>query len=212
MSSINLHPTFRYSQPEEYAFSHDSVFLAREVFEFCRREKLASPRALDLCAGCGIVGLDFLFHARAAGLPLPREFDFLEIQSVYEPHFRKNVETLGAISTRLEFVAQNYADLRASYDLVLCNPPYFRRGQGSLSPSEFKNRCRFFLDSDFTELIRAIARTLTPTGRAFVLLRDLQAHAWNPLEEARKILGDSWLVEKMGDIRGTDWVQIRRRI
>ncbi|MBV2168118.1 MAG: hypothetical protein KUL82_05355 [Bdellovibrio sp.] len=63
MSSINPHYTFHYSQPEEYRFSHDSVMLARKVFERVSASAMENWRGLDLCSGCGIVGLDFLFHA-----------------------------------------------------------------------------------------------------------------------------------------------------
>lgn len=79
MASINSHFTFNYSQPEEYRLSHDSVFLAREIFEQLSALDLAGKRGLDVCAGCGIVGLDFLFHRRAAGQSVPEIFDFLEV-------------------------------------------------------------------------------------------------------------------------------------
>ena len=213
MSTINPHFTFHYSQPAEYSFSHDSVFLAREVFEWCRRESFEIDHALDLCAGCGIVGLDFLFHLRQNKLNLPRRFDFLEVQEIYRDHFALNQQRLGGISTRVEFLSRNYENLEAqkNYDLILCNPPYFRPDQGTLSPSEFKNRCRFFIDSDFSHLLKALTQPLSPKGHAFVLLRDLGDHGRNPLIEAQEILGDGFIMERIGDIRGTDLVQIKRR-
>lgn len=214
MSSINPHYTFNYSQPEEYRFSHDSVFLARRVFELLEGQDLSAQQGLDLCAGSGIIGMDLLFHRRAAGQSLPKEFDFLEIQDVYLPHFQENLRRLGELTTRCHFLQRNYDDLQkpefaGKYDLILCNPPYFLQGQGKLSVSEFKNRCRFFIDSDLKNLLLGIANCLKAQGSAYVLLRDLPEHRWNVLEEAQKICQGKLQVELLGDIRGTHFVKLR---
>ncbi|ASD62959.1 methyltransferase [Bdellovibrio bacteriovorus] len=212
MSSLNPHFTFNYSQPEEYRFSHDSVFLARQVFELLN-EDLGTMTALDLCSGCGIVGLDFLYHCKSENRAYPSGFDFMEVQDVYREHFEKNRAAFGDNPPSVNFVNQNYESLRTAefsgrYDLILSNPPYFRINQGKLSPSEFKNRCRFFIDSDFTNLIRGIDAALKPQGRAYILLRDLQDHGWNPLEEARRLLNGHREIKKVADIRGTPLVLI----
>ncbi|MFV8258812.1 methyltransferase [Bdellovibrio bacteriovorus] len=212
MSSLNPHFTFSYSQPEEYRFSHDSVFLARQVFELMS-EDLSPRTALDLCSGCGIVGLDFLYHCKQEQRPYPANFDFMEVQEVYRDHFEKNLTAFGDNLPSVNFVNQNYESLltpefSGRYDLILSNPPYFRINQGKLSPSEFKNRCRFFIDSDFTNLIRGIDAALKPQGRAYILLRDLQDHGWNPLEEARRLLHGRREIQKVADIRGTPLVLI----
>jgi len=213
MSSINPHYTFHYSQPEEYRFSHDSVFLARRVFELVEGQSLGGTRGLDLCAGSGIIGLDFLFHRRADGQNMPVEFDFLEVQEVYQTHFTENLKRLGEIQTQCRFLQRNYEDLQkaefhSKYDLILCNPPYFFQGQGKLSSSEFKNRCRFFIDSDFKNLLDGIAHCLKPTGAAYVLLRDLPEHGWNVIEQAQKLIQGRLRLEVLGDIRGTHFVRL----
>ncbi|QDK36696.1 methyltransferase [Bdellovibrio sp. NC01] len=213
MSSINPHFTFNYSQPEEYRFSHDSVFLARRVFELLKPSELDGMRGLDLCSGCGIIGLDFLFHCQKEWQRTPQIFDFLEVQNVYLPHFMENKSRLGSVACDLNFVNENYECLSAPefaqrYDLILCNPPYFFADKGSLSPSEFKNRCRFFIDSGFKELLFAIANSLSARGQAYLLLRDLSEHGWNSLKECEKILQGKALVERLGDIRGTHFVRL----
>ncbi len=213
MSSVNPYYTFNYSQPTEYRFSHDSVFLARRAFELLGGRDFSSRHALDLCAGSGIIGMDFLFHRRAAGGSLPREFDFLEVQAVYWPHFQENLKRLGELATTCHFLQRNYDDLQrpefaGKYDLILCNPPYFLQGQGKLSTSEFKNRCRFFIDSDLKNLLLGIANCLSSEGAAYVLLRDLPEHRRNILEEARKVCQGNLQVELLGDIRGTHFVKL----
>ncbi|KHD87638.1 MAG: methyltransferase [Bdellovibrio sp. ArHS] len=215
MSSINSHYTFQYVQPEEYRFSHDSVFLARQVYEAYAAQSVKDLNGLDLCSGCGIIGLDFLFHCQNNLGEVPQQFDFLEVQSVYEKYFLENVHRSGITNSQLRFLNMNYAELLtndylARYDLILCNPPYFFSGRGKLSPSEFKNRCRFYLDSDFKTLLNAIEHCLGPQGHAFVLLRDLQEHGWNSFAEARKILSPQMLLKRLPDIRGTGLVQISR--
>lgn len=221
MSSVNPYYTFEYSQPEAYRFSHDSVFLARQVFELygqhSNEKALSSLRCLDLCAGCGIVGLDFIFHCKKTWNVTPHQFDFVEVQEIYRAHFFENLRRLGPVDSELRFVNRNYAELSSlelvsssHYDLILCNPPYFRLGQGRLSPSEFKNRCRFFMDADFETLMKAIANSLTPQGNAFVLLRDLKEHGWNAFKEAQDILSSTARIEKIGEIRGTGLARIKR--
>ncbi|MFM6928274.1 MAG: methyltransferase [Bdellovibrio sp.] len=218
MSSINPHFTFNYSQPEEYRFSHDSIFLARRVFELYRDKNLAELKGLDLCAGCGVIGLEFLFHCRKEHSTVPHRFDFLEVQAeTYRPHFEKNVVSLGPIATQIGFKAQNYADLlnvssEDQYDLILCNPPYFHVGQGTLSPSSFKNRCRFFLDADFTTLLKGIEHALKPGGRAYILLREQSQHGWSALDEAIKVVSPQIKMKSLGDIRGTGFIELAKEI
>ncbi len=212
MSSQNPHFTFHYSQPEEYRFSHDSVFLAREVFELIPKDR-RGLKGLDLCSGCGIVGLDFLFHLRESQSPLFQQFDFMEVQDIYGPHFEVNCHRFGEGLPKTTLLLKNYetlssAEFHQHYDLVLSNPPYFRLGQGKMSPSEFKNRCRFFIDSNFENLVLGIDNTLKPGGRAFILLRDLQDHGWSPLKEAQRLLSGRREITVVGDVRGTPVIQI----
>lgn len=172
MSSINFHFTFDYSQPNDYHFSHDSVFLARRVFELLKDELHNELSILDLCSGCGIVGLDFLFHCRKELGVVPKRFDFLEIQDIYDSHFKTNFERLNMPNLNSQFYLQNYKlDLPETYDLILCNPPYFDPAANHLSPNTFKNRCRFFIDAKAHELIGAIEKALNVGGAAFVLAR-----------------------------------------
>lgn len=213
MSSINHFPTFNYSQPEEYHFSHDSVFLSRRVFELTEGLHLDGARALDICSGSGIVGLDYLFHRKAAGQTVPADFDFLEIQDEYLPHFQENTRRLDLPATRFHFVHRNYDDLLTpefaeKYDFILSNPPYFFKWQGKLSPSEFKNRCRFFIDSDLANLLLGIGASLKKSGVAYMLLRDLPEHKWFVMDEAKKICAGKLDVQLLGDVRGTHFVKL----
>lgn len=178
MSSINSFPTFKYSQPESYHFSHDSVFLAREIFDLHHNEiKNPDYKILDLCAGCGIVGMDLLFHQLKEST-FSGEVDFLEIQDVYLIHFKKNKQSLQNCfpeqSLKLNWIQKNYAEIEnhKKYDLILSNPPYFLKSNGVLSDNEFKNRCRFFIDSGWVEMLMFMQISLKENGKAYFLIRD----------------------------------------
>lgn len=208
MTSVNPYFTFSYVQPEEYHFSHDSVFLARRVFEFVLQENLPSAVVLDLCAGCGVVGIDYFAHTRSSQVLSPLCIDFVEVQSVYEKYFVQNIAQVQDLAS-FQFLTLNYdqvftrPELMQKYDLILCNPPYFKKEMGILSESDFKNRCRFFIDSNFENLLRSIQYLLKPEGSAFVLLKDLKGNGHSLEREFRQLsLKMRWsLLEK---IRGTD--------
>ncbi len=220
MTSINPFYTFQYDQPKEYHFSHDSVFLARDVFEIIESKGLIVKHALDLCSGCGVVGLDFLFHLKNSlrmENKLPEQMDFIEVQTVYKDFFHSNNQRL-ELPVNRKYLNLNYADvfhhveLKNKYDLIICNPPYFRPTQGTLSTSEFKNRCRFFIDSDFKTLIDAIDYLLKPRGQAYVLIQDLADHGIFIEEELKSFTKnlDLKTIEKIKKIRQTDLYLIKK--
>lgn len=212
--------TYKYSQPEEYHFSIDSIEMAWEIAEYLKQRiqednlvKKQSPsdylknkmrwwKALDVCAGCGVVGFDLNFH-----MPAIRNIDFVDVQQVYESHFKSNV-CLVKNEGEFQFLAKNYDSLlteeyKQKYQIIVCNPPYFNVDQGKHSPSEFKNRCRFFIDSTFAKLAEAIAHCLTDEGEAFMLLRDLEDHKIDLLTELRVLLRGKMQIENLKMIRGT---------
>jgi len=177
--------------------------------ELSSRKDLSSLKVLDLCAGCGVVGFELAWH-----LPQIRSVDFVEIQEVYSEHFNDNLRIVNRPYLQTNFFLMNYENLltpewKNRYDLILCNPPYFVPGQGKLSPSELKNRSRFYLDSSFSRLIEVIMWTLKADGEAYLLLRSLQDHALNLENQIQEVLKGRGLHQKVGDIRGTDLLRIR---
>jgi tRNA1Val (adenine37-N6)-methyltransferase len=204
--------TYNYKQPEAYHFSLDSIHFAEFIAEHLQsRMNLGAMRVLDLCAGCGVIGLELSWYCREL-----RQFDFIEIQEIYAPYFQENVALVNRPELELRWHLLNYDVLlekhwENTYDLILSNPPYFHAGHGMLSPSTFKNRCRFFLDSTFANFILALANTLAPRGEAYFLLRPLKQHGYDVFAEIKTLLQDKDIsVKKIAAIRGTDIVLLQK--
>ena len=205
--------TYKYSQPEEYRFSLDSIEMPLLVARYLQGSpNLPSDlKVLDLCAGCGVIGFELHFHYRKIA-----QVDFVEVQSVYNSHFELNrdqVQESTKSDTQFKFLNLNYDQLLAedffeAYDLVVCNPPYFEVDQGRLSPSDFKNRCRFYMDSDFETLVRVLGHVIRPSGMAYLLLRPLSEHKKDLLSRLRSLLPTGIQMEVVGDVRGTFLVRL----
>lgn len=217
MNSINLFETFHYKQPTDYRFSHDSVFLARKVFEITQGESLARESVLDLCAGCGIVGLDFLYHCSSVKDDNVQILDFLEVQNIYKEFLNENIKELKrktGLCPSFTTYFQNYDSVSKNpllfekYDLIISNPPYFKTGHGKLSDSEFKNRCRFFIDSDFQRLIKSMIYLLKPGGNAFFLNQSLANHNIDLIKELNNF--NEFKLVSREKIRDTDFYQITK--
>lgn len=201
--------TYSYSQPAGYHFCQDSVLFPKLVAEELRTRAIGPGyRALDVCAGCGVVGLELAFHE-----PRIERMDFLEVQGdEFEEFFLRNRTTAGR-GEEYRFWEANYSILSRAehgsiYDLIVANPPYFFPGDGKLAPSVFQNRCRFFLDGDFATLLKGVANALKPDGQAFLLMKSGRSHGRDALRDARLILVDQASVESIASIRGTSIIRI----
>ena len=218
-NSENSFYSYDYHQPDAYRFSLDSVFLAQRVSTFLNShygpESISALKAMDLCAGCGVIGMELSFHQKTIS-----HIDFVEVQSLYEDYFNRNIEMIGAQAKDFKFHLLNYAQLyhfpefKEKYDLILSNPPYFFLGEGLLSPNEFKNRCRFFIDSDFEQLCSAIHYGLKPHGHAFVLVRPGSHHGRDLFFEWKKLIErQKWKLsaEIFDEVRGTNIVRLTKK-
>lgn len=215
----NSQYTYDYQQPKEYRFSLDSVFLAQKAAQWLKSADypdsiLSEMRILDLCAGCGVIGMELHFYLKQL-----RFLDFLEVQTTYKPFFDLNQAMIQGDTSQFRFLQMNYADLKKDpafferYDVILSNPPYFFKDEGLLSPNEFKNRCRFFLDSDFENLILSLHYSLKKGAHAFLLVRPGIHHGRNLFEEIQLIAGIHQLnlkAEIFDEVRGTNIVMLTK--
>lgn len=203
--------TATYAQPDDYHYCLDSIILPMFVADEMKDVEIGSEfRALDVCAGCGIVGLELGHY-----LPTLQHLDFLEIQTAFQSYFEKNLAIVGFEARDYRFLEVNYealstAEFAGRYNLIVGNPPYFLPNEGLPSKSEIRNRCRFFRDASFEDLFLGAAHALKPGGRAFLLVKEGSKHGRRAFENVRVRLEGIASVSVVADIRGTHVVRLDR--
>ena len=179
----------KYSQPEFYRFSEDSIHIGNWTLEELSKRNFSCEdfKGADFGAGCGVVGLEFL-----SKLNKSITFDFIEGQESFESHFKNNRDQVLNISKeKVNFLNINLNEMRTEdysnyYDLILTNPPYFNKNENRLGPSKERNHCRFFMDLGFEEWIEIIFLCLKVGGDACFSMRDFEGKKKSFLEEKYK--------------------------
>ena len=138
-----------------YRFTSDAILLAR----FARAK--AGDAVADLCAGCGVVGLQFLALHRES----VRSLTLFEMQPALAEMSARSIERNGlanasAVCTRVQDIGAEYCE---AFSLALCNPPYERGGFAKADPA--KALCRKELALTLPELLDCARRILRFGGR-----------------------------------------------
>lgn len=201
---LNHRFTQNYAQPKEYHFCLDSVLLPKLVADLTREKLPSSSAVLDLGAGCGVLGLEFLYYR-----PDIRQLDFIEKQEFFAPYFRENLARFREHQdspVQCEYLLKDLRSIGSeagattnhSYDLILCNPPYYFEDEGTKPPQNEKAQCHFFLSAGPDDFLNAIAVALKSGGEAYVLVKN--PSRWKDAIEAT---AESLSVEQVATIRGT---------
>ena len=168
-----------FRQPKAgYRFSVDAVLLAHFV------RPRPGRRVLDLGCGCGVVGQILAWRAPdCAVLGIEKQPLLAELAG-------ENAAANG-LADRVSVVEGDIRRVRElippeSFDLALCNPPYYREGTGRLKRNADAARARHDLDAGLEDFIRAAAFSLKSRGRAaFIFPADGQAALQARLRAAR---------------------------
>ncbi len=141
-----------------YRFSVDAILLANFV-------KLKSgARVLDIGAGCGVISLIMAWRSPEIVITA------LELQASLFELCRSNIE-LNGLAPRIQGIQ---GDLRhisslfkaASFDLVVCNPPYHKVGSGRINPAAEQAVARHEITADIGQCVKAAAWAVKSHGRA----------------------------------------------
>lgn len=163
-----LKPNSDYFQPDFYRFSQDSTKLAKIVAD----EMVSLPEGswcMDVGAGCGVLGIEIIKN-----LGQKINFDFLEIQKEFKGFFYKNLNLLEREEKYCNFHNVDFRKFSGlkKYSLIVSNPPYFLPGKGRQSLDPRKNKCRFFIDGSYRDLLNFFKSCLLPEGKGYILYRE----------------------------------------
>lgn len=154
-----------YQQPDFYRFSEDSIWLAKFASSRLNKSRLS---VLDLFSGCGVVGLELISSYQTA-----REICFIEIQKEFIPYLHANIKK--KLNVKIDYDIFNgdfrkFNKLDMNFDLIVANPPYFKKGR--LSHNANKNRCRHQLDFSWEEIFSFVDSYLADCGQFIFLARE----------------------------------------
>jgi tRNA1(Val) A37 N6-methylase TrmN6 len=153
-----------YSQPDFYKFNQDSIQLVNWVAQ----KKKTAKNILDLCAGCGVIGIELANKFAADSLTL------VEMQKDYLPHIQLNLTHMLNSKIESHVFMESLGTWKTSntFDLIVCNPPYFLPGHGEVSQDARKHHARTFVIDDWNMLIGSINALLEREGQAFIVVRN----------------------------------------
>ena len=146
-----------------YRFTSDSVFLTR----FARAKN--GDNVADFCAGSGVVAFHFYALNRQKYKNL--QFTLFELQPVLSELSKKTADVNGFTNFTFQCgrLQEFPNELRESFSLVLCNPPYER---GGLENDEYEKAiCRKEITVNLKEIALAAAKALKYGGRIAILNR-----------------------------------------
>ncbi len=153
-----------------YNFTSDSVRLAN----FARAKN--GDRVLELCAGCGIVSLHkFADNAVSRGDVGRGQWVCIELQKSLCELLQKNIyiNELDGIFTAINDDLKNAFNYvqKASFDVVLCNPPYEKADTGFKKLSESDMIARAEVATNFDEIARVAGGALRFGGAFYFLAK-----------------------------------------
>lgn len=160
---MTLNRIWNYSQPEQYHFAEDSIYLVESVLEDWGDSDIVS--LLDIGSGCGIVSLEFLqkFRGKVEAAHL------LEPNISFQTHIEKNRSLLNGARV-IHYHKRKLQGFECPSDMILCNPPFYNPDKGKLPESELVMRSKFSVDLKPCDLMSGIEKNLTEGGKAYVLL------------------------------------------
>lgn len=158
----------------------DSLLLVEFALPICDGSTVC-----DLGTGSGIIPLLLAWKSGAGAIT------GVEVVSSSVEAARRNV-TRNRLSERIAIVEKDWLDLphiygEGSFDLVVSNPPYMKRGEGRVSPDEVRDRARREGEGGLGGMLRVAAYLMGETGRLCLVYPVRRLH------ELMEVLGEAGL-------------------
>ena len=146
-----------YQDTEYFNFSLDSMLLASFASITARVKKIC-----DLCSGNAPIPLYLSLRSKAdiVGVEVQAHSFDLANMSINE---NKLNDQITMINDNLINVSDKLG--RSTFDLVTCNPPYFKIGDNHINPSDFKAIARHEVLANLDDIVKEAALLLNSKGR-----------------------------------------------
>ncbi len=146
-----------------YRFSLDAVLLAH----FCQLNKV--NEIVDLGTGNGIIPLLLTYLSPTA------KITGIEIQAQMVERARRSAE-INHLTARVEFINQDIKELKTEYtggyaDLVVCNPPFYKKGEGKISQNSEEAIARHEVAVSMPHIISGAKHLLSDRGKVVLIQR-----------------------------------------
>lgn len=120
-------------------------------------------RVIDLGTGCGVIPLILAVKVRemqGVGVEMQEEMAEISVRNV----------ALNDLSDRIEILCRDIKTLKghfpaSSFDLVLSNPPYRKRGSGRISPKPGRDNARHESTAELGDFLAVAKNLVKPAGR-----------------------------------------------
>ncbi len=154
---------FLIQKPQGYCFTSDAVLLANFL------KVKSGEQLLELCGGSAVISI-----LAVAKNPL-KHATCVELQPSLADMALRSVEYNG-MSDIITVVNGDVRELKNYFpeggaDVVCCNPPYFRVGEGETCPTEEIAVARHELKLTLNQCVTAAARALKYGGRCYYVYR-----------------------------------------
>ena len=145
-----------YQDPDSFNFSTDSMLLADFASIPARVKNIC-----DLCTGNAPIPLYFSLRTKAKiiGVEVQEHSYDLAIKSVEENKLENQIEI---INDNLINISEKIG--KNKFDLVTCNPPFFKVGNNRINPNDAKAVARHEILANLDDIVKEAARLLNSKG------------------------------------------------
>ena len=150
-----------YQDNNMYKFTSDAINLAK----FAKIKP--KDNVLDLCAGCGVVGL------YAYSIKPFNKLYFNEIQTSMCQLIEKNIQ-INQLQEKCKIINDDLNNLTLSQfakplDVILCNPPYFKVNS-KINPKQELAMCRHEIATNLSQIVAISSKLIKSGGKLYLVL------------------------------------------